>query len=115
MEQVRANGGGDQRPLIPAPGNGTPTNMLPQYAFHMTMLVPKIRKKIKFEKIIFEKFFQHRQRLEAMYPAGTFSNTYFRTAPMPPPRALMVRDRATRPLSICAPPPRKFLKAIFFY
>ncbi|KAL3111492.1 hypothetical protein niasHT_018267 [Heterodera trifolii] len=69
MEQVRANGGGDQRPLIPAPGNGTPTNMLPQYAFHMTML--------------------HRQRLEAMYPAGTFSNTYFRTAPMPPPRALM--------------------------
>uniref|UniRef100_A0A183BIP9 PHD-type domain-containing protein n=1 Tax=Globodera pallida TaxID=36090 RepID=A0A183BIP9_GLOPA len=69
MEQVRANGGGEQRPLVSAPGNGAPVAALPQYAFHMTPM--------------------QRQRLEAMYPPGTFSSTYFRTAPMPPPRALM--------------------------
>uniref|UniRef100_A0A914HGW2 PHD-type domain-containing protein n=2 Tax=Globodera TaxID=31242 RepID=A0A914HGW2_GLORO len=69
MEQVRANGGGELRPLVPAPGNGAPVAALPQYAFHMTPM--------------------QRQRLEAMYPPGTFSSTYFRTAPMPPPRALM--------------------------
>uniref|UniRef100_A0A183CGI1 HMG box domain-containing protein n=1 Tax=Globodera pallida TaxID=36090 RepID=A0A183CGI1_GLOPA len=64
MEQVRANGGGEQRPLAPAPGNGEPVAALPQYAFHMTPM--------------------QRQRLEAMYPPGTFPSTYFRTAPMPP-------------------------------